>query len=323
MNGSKSRTVQRYDRDHIFHPLTNPQEMLHRGSLMIERGEGIYLYDIDGKEYLDGMAGLWNVNIGYGRAELAAAAEDQMKRLSFAPLFWGRGNTPAAELAEKLSSLLPAPLSHFHFTSGGSESNESAFKIARYYWRLKGKPDKTAIVACSRAYHGVSMVALGATGLSHFVEPFGNRPAGYAHIPSPYCYHCPLDQQYPQCQIACARALQEYIEQTGADRIAAFVIEPVEGAGGVIIPPPEYLPMIHEICRENGILLIFDEVITGFGRTGSMFAVNRYDFQPDMISMAKGITSGYVPLGAVAVSDEIYQTLAGVDRIFFHGFTYS
>ncbi len=269
------------------------------------------------------MAGLWNVNVGYGRAELASVAEAQMKKLSFAPLFWGRGNSAAAELAEKLSSLLPKELGHFHFTSGGSESNESAFKMARYYWRLMGKPEKYTIVACSRGYHGVSMGALGATGLAHFVEPFGNRPPGYVHIPSPYCYRCPLEMKYPQCRITCALALQECIRKVGADQVAAFVIEPVAGAGGVIIPPPEYLPMVHKICRESGVLLIFDEVITGFGRTGTMFAANRYDFHPDLISMAKGITSGYVPLGAVAVSDGIYKAVAEADKIFFHGFTYS
>lgn len=319
----QSQEIKAFDRDHVFHPLSNPREMLDQGSLIIERGQGVFIYDVDGKEYLDGMAGLWNVNAGYGRAELAAAAEAQMKKLAFAPLFWGRGNYVAAELAEKLSSLMPKELGHFHFTSGGSESNESAFKIARYYWRLMGKGEKYTIVACSRAYHGVSMGALGATGLSHFVEPFGDRPAGYAHIPSPDCYHCPLEKRYPGCGIACAQALRECIQRVGADRIAAFIFEPVEGAGGVIVPPPEYLPIVHKICRDHGILLIFDEVITGFGRTGTMFAAQRFDFHPDMISMAKGITSGYIPLGAVAVSNRIYRTLAEADRVFFHGFTYS
>jgi len=323
MNEREENRIQHYDRDHVFHPLSNPREMLDAQALILERGKGIYVYDLNGQEYLDGMAGLWNVNVGYGRTELAAVAEEQMKKLSFAPLFWGRGNRPAAELAEKLSSLLPGELNHFHFTSGGSESNETAFKIARYYWRMKGKPEKSTLIACSRGYHGVSQGALGATGLAHFVEPFGNRPPGYAHIPSPYCYRCPFEMKYPQCGLACAHALQECIRKIGADRVAAFVIEPVEGAGGVIIPPAEYLPIIHRICRENDILLIFDEVITGFGRTGTMFATLRYDFEPDMISMAKGITSGYLPLGAVAVSQSLYRTLAQADRVFFHGFTYS
>jgi putrescine aminotransferase len=269
---------------------------------------------------------LWNVNIGHGRAEIGDAVREQIGKLAFAPSFFGFSNLPAIELAKKLIELTPPHLSRVFYTSGGSETNESAFKIARYFFKLNGQPDRFKIISRHQAYHGMSMGALSATGIAPYRDMAGPLVPGFSFIPAPYCYRCELGLTYPSCELACARALEQKIQEEGPETVAAFIGEPVMGAGGAIVPPPEYWPMIEAICRKYGILLILDEVITGFGRTGKRFALEHWNLRPDMLSLAKGISSGYVPLGASLITEEIYRDLvdkAPAGAPFPHGFTYN
>lgn len=309
---------------HQLHPLQHPKT--HADPLIIERGEGVYLYTVDGRKILDGMAGLWNVNVGYGREELAQAAYDQMKQLAFTSNFAGMTNVPATQLAHKLSGYAYSNLKTTFFTSGGSESNDSAFKIARYYWKRVGKPDKVKIIARRSAYHGITLAATFATGIERYHKMFGPPVPGFVHIPDPNPYRFAGELKDGETiGQAAARALEEAILREGADTVAAFIAEPVQGVGGVIVPPDDYFPRVREICDQYDVLLIADEVITGFGRTGEMFALNRYGVQPDILSFAKAITSGYQPLGGTQITDAIYdaiQTAPDADS-WMHGYTYS
>lgn len=307
-----------------LHPLQHPKT--HTSPLVIERGEGVYLYTADGQRILDGMAGLWNVNAGYGREELAQAAYDQMKRLAFTSNFTGMTNIPATQLAHKLSGYAYTNLKTTFFTSGGSEANDSAFKIARYYWKRVGKPDKFKIIARTFAYHGITLATTFATGIDRYHKMFGPPVPGFVHVPAPYPYRFQGDVK-PGETIggAAARALEEAILREGADTVAAFIAEPVQGVGGVIVPPDDYFPRVREICDHYGVLLIADEVITGFGRTGELFGLNRYGVQPDILSFAKAITSGYQPLGGNQITDEIYDAIQSApdNETWMHGYTYS
>lgn len=308
---------------HLLHPVTNLHQHLQTGPLILVRGKGARLWDSDGKEYLDGFAGLWNVNVGYGRQELADVARDQMARLAFSPTFFGLATPPAIDLAAKVASMLPGALNHVNFTSGGAESNETAIKIARYYWSLGGKPDKVKVISRQMGYHGIAMGALAATGIPAYWQHFGPRVPGFVHISAPYDYRNNPGLSEGEFVARLARELEETIEREGANTIAAFIGEPVQGAGGVVVPPAGYWQAIAAILKRNDILLIADEVITGFGRTGTMFGMEQYDFQADIVSLAKGITSGYLPLGAVGVTDQIFERMAEPDSVFMHGFTYS
>ncbi len=320
----RTRELTRKDLEHVLHPQTPLHDHSRSGPLAIMvEGHGVYVRDTNGREYIDGLAGLWNVNVGHGRREIAQAAAEQMSRLAFSPTFWGLAHEPVIRLSEKLAAIAPPGIDRFLYTSGGSESNETAFKIARVYWRLQGRENKHKIIARRWGYHGVSFGALSATGIDIYRQFYGPLVPGFAHVPSPYCYRCEFDRQYPDCDLACAKALEDAILAEGPETVAAFVAEPVQGAGGVITPPPTYLPRIREICTKYDVLLIADEVINGFGRTGKMFAVMHWDVQPDLLSLAKGITSGYVPLGAVGITEKIYQGLAVPDTTFAHGFTYA
>jgi 4-aminobutyrate--pyruvate transaminase len=281
------------------------------------------IYDSDGKEYIDAFAGLWNVNVGHGRSELAEAAREQMDTLAFAPTFFGLATPPAIQLAAKLASLYPGPINHFQFTSGGAESNETAIKIARYFWSIQGKGDKVKIISRMQGYHGIAMGALSATGMPAYWQHFGPRPEGFVHLSAPYAYRNAGDLDEAGFVDALVDELEAMIAREGADTIAAMIGEPVQGAGGVIVPPDAYWKRVSEVLKANDILLIADEVITGFGRTGTMFGVEQYGNQPDIVSIAKGVTSGYVPLGAVGVSDAIYEQMIVPDQMFMHGFTYS
>ena len=324
METARTRELAKQDLAHLLHPQTTLNEHAQSGPVaIITEGHGVYVKDSNGKEYIDGLAELWNVNVGHGRAEIAEAVSEQMKRLAFATTFFGLSHDRAIELSEKMAEIAPPGINRFMYTSGGSESNETAFKIARYFWRLNGKENKYKIIARRLGYHGVSYGALSATGIDIFSKNYGPLVPGFLHVPPPYCYRCELGATYPDCGIACAKALDEAIVKEGPDTVAAFIAEPVQGAGGVIVPPPEYLPMVREICAKHDVLFIADEVITGFGRTGKMFAVLHWDVKPDMIAMAKGITSGYVPLGAVGMTSRIYEGIIGADSMFAHGFTYS
>jgi len=313
----------RKDIRHHLHPVTNLHQLRREGPLVLVRGEGSWVWDAEGHRYLDGFAGLWNVNIGHGRVELAEAARAQMERIAFAPTFFGIASPPTIELAARLAELFPDPLNVFQFTSGGAESNETAIKIARYYWWLKGQPERIKILSRRMAYHGIAMGALSATGVPSYWEGFGPRPPGFIHLTAPYKYRFGEGLSDEEFVARLVQELEETIQREGPETIAAFIGEPVQGAGGVVVPPEGYWPAIAAVLRRYGILLILDEVITGFGRTGTLFGMQQYGIVPDIVSFAKGITSGYVPLGGVGVSDEIADTLASADRVFMHGFTYS
>lgn len=310
------------DLAHLFHPVTNLYRHSQTGPLVMVEGKGSRVKDAGGKWYLDGFAGLWNVNVGHGRSELAEVAAEQMRRLAFQPTFFGMATPPAIELAAKLSELLPHH-SHFQFTSGGAESNETAIKIARYYWALSGQPQKTKIISRRMAYHGIAMGALAATGVPAYHADFGPLPPGFLHVSAPYAYRNNPGLSESDFVAMLAQELEQTIGREGPETIAAFIAEPVQGAGGLVPPPEGYWQVIPQILKKHRILLIADEVITGFGRTGKMFAQETYGFQADITSFAKGVTSGYVPLGGVGVNPEVYAVVSRPDRMFMHGFTYS
>jgi adenosylmethionine-8-amino-7-oxononanoate aminotransferase len=316
----------RDDLSYILHPATALKAHSEEGPKILVEGHGIYVKDLGGRQFIDGLAGLWNVNIGHGRTEVGDVVRAQIGKLAFAPSFFGFSNLPSIELAKKLVAMTPPHLTRVFYTSGGSEANESALKIARYSWKLNGQPARFKIISRHQAYHGASMGALSATGIQGHRDMAAPLVPGFSFIPAPYCYRCELGLRYPTCELACARALEQKLQEEGPDSVAAFIGEPIMGAGGAIVPPPEYWPTIEAICRKYGVLLILDEVITGFGRTGKRFALEHWDLRPDMLSLAKGISSGYVPLGASIITEEIFRDL--VDKAppgapFPHGFTYN
>lgn len=318
----------RRDRAHLIHPLHS--RALADEAHVWTAGRGAILIDDRGREFLDALAGLWNVIIGHGRAELGRAAAAQMDRLGYASAYSGSTNPLAIELAERLAELCYPQINRFFFTCGGAEANESAFKTARCFWKLAGRPDKTKIISRTWGYHGTTLAAMSATGIATYWPMFEPRVPGFVQIDSPYPYRfrppagIANDDPRAPGQIA-ADLLEAAILREGADTVAAFIGEPVQGAGGVIVPPDDYWPRIRQICDRHKVLLIADEVITGFGRTGDWFALSRYGIEPDMITFAKGITSGYFPLGGLGVSDAIAEALdsATGDKTWMHAFTYS
>lgn len=323
LNKIDQTTVLEQDKKQL-HPLQHPKA--HQDPLVIERAEGVWLYTVDGRQILDGMAGLWNVDIGYGNRELAQAAFDQMTQLAFTSNFAGMTNIPASRLADKLSGYAYPKLKMTFFASGGSEANDTAFKTARYYWKRMGKPDKVKIIARRGAYHGITLATTFATGIERYHKMFGPPLPGFLHIvaPNPYRFEGDLRAGESIGQAA-ARALEEAIQREGPDTVAAFIAEPVQGVGGVIVPPDDYFPRIREICDQYNVLFIADEVITGFGRTGEMFALRHWNVEPDILSFAKGITSGYQPLGGIQISDGIREAIESAPDTdsWMHGFTYS
>lgn len=296
------------DKKHFIHPTSSLKQQHENGAPFIfTSGSGVYLTDISGKKVLEGMSSLWNVNVGYGRKELAEVAYEQMVKLAFTNSFSSMSNEPAIRLAAKLAEITPDNLSGVFFTSGGSESNDTAYKFARYYWKIKGFPQKTKIISRKKGYHGVNIGATSATGITPFQEMTASLAPDFLHV-----------------NTFSSEELQKCIEKEGADHIAAFIAEPVQGAGGVNIAPDGYFQEIRKICDENNILFIADEVITGFGRTGKMFACEHYGVVPDIMLLAKGITSGYIPLGAVVVTDQIHKELVEYSEgVLLHGYTYS
>jgi adenosylmethionine-8-amino-7-oxononanoate aminotransferase len=312
------------DRQHLLHPLHHPSA--HEAPLIIESGHGVWLRTVDGKEYIDGLAGLWNVLVGHGNTELAEAAREQMAQLAYCSNYIGSSSLPTIELADKLAGYAYPNLNTTFFASGGAEANESAFKTVRYYWKRKGKADKVKVISRQHGYHGVTLAAMSATGLSSYWPMFEPRVPNFLHIPAPYPFRFAGEvKEGETLGQAAARLLEEAIIREGPDTVAAFIAEPVQGAGGVIVPPDDYFPRIREICNQYEVLLIADEVITGFGRTGDWFALNRWKVQPDIMSFAKGITSGYVPLGGIQISDEIRDVImsAPAGERWMHAYTYS
>ena len=316
------------DAAHLIHPVTAPRELAEHGPRVVVSGDGWMVTDDRGRDLIDGFAGLWCVTVGHGRREIVEAARAQMEELAYFTTFHGQGHPRAAELAERLVGMFPPAwgLNRVMFSSGGSEANETNFKIARLYHSMLGQERKKTIIARHHGYHGLTIATMTATGIMPMRWHFGPDAPGFDHIAAPYCYRCELDKTYPDCGVACASELERMIEREGADTIGAFIAEPVIGAGGIIPPPPEYFPMVREICDRYGILLILDEVVTGFGRTGTMFGAQQWDVRPDIVTLAKGISSGYVPLGASMVSEHVWSTISEKlpDHMpFSHGFTYS
>ena len=313
------------DRAHLIHPLHSVATHDSLGPLVLVRGQGVLVYDSAGREYVDGLSSLWNVNVGHGRAELGQAAAEQMSKLAFASAYVGMTNEPAVRLAERLASLAYPKLNTVFFASGGAEANESAFKLVRSYWKIKGKPGKVKIIARRFGYHGVTIAAMSATGIPAYWPLFEPRAPGFLHVAPPYCYRCELGKTPGNCAIDCADDLEAAILREGPETVAAFIAEPVQGAGGVIPPPAEYFPRVREVCDRHGVLFIADEVITGFGRTGRWFALDHWGVQPDVMSFAKGVTSAYIPLGGIIMSDEIADTIRSLppDQAWMHAYTYS
>jgi putrescine aminotransferase len=311
------------DRAHLIHPLHHPSA--HAGTRIWVSGRGAVITDATGREYIDGLSGLWNVNVGHGRQELADAARQQMATLAYHSTYAGSSNEKAIALAERLSRLTYPSINTFFFTSGGAEASETSFKTARFYWKALGKPDKIKVISRRRAYHGVTLAAMSATGLPAFWPMFEPRTPGFLHIdaPDPYRFVNPTPEV--SLGIAAANALEEAILREGVDTVAAFIAEPIQGAGGVIIPPADYFGRIREICTRHEVLFISDDVITGFGRTGRWFGLEHYGVEPDIMQFAKGITSGYVPLGGIGVSDTVRDVINGVPpgKRWMHAFTYS
>ena len=308
-------------------PYTNMRDVTSRGPKVITRAEGVYVYDDHGRQYIDGHGALWLANAGYGRREIIDAIAHQAEALAWFSSFGGFANQPSMALAERLIGLLqPEGMAHVMFSNDGSEAVETALKIARQYWKLKGKATKYKYISRQYAYHGVTFGALSVQGVTANRVMFEPLMPGVVHAPAPYAHHCNMHPDSPVCTMACAHAVETAILTQGADTVAAFIAEPVQAAGGVIIPPPEYLAQVREICRRHDVLFIADEVVTGFGRLGDWFGSRHYAIQPDLMTMAKGITSGYIPLGATAVSDAVYDvflTMAGDGPELRHGNTYS
>jgi putrescine aminotransferase len=302
--------IQSWDSEHVIHPWSFAGP-----SLLLVRGEGSNYFDAEGREYLDALGGIQLCEIGHGRAELADVAAAQMTELEYAPMFWNFGNERAAELAHRLVELAPDGIEEVFFTNGGSESCESAIKMARLYHHNRGESERTFILSLSHSYHGMTYGALSASGLSGLKVGVGELPGGFYHLTTPYPYR---GQSFDDC----LRELEETIVRLGAEKIAAFIGEPVLTVGGVIVPRPEYWRAVTELCRANGILLIADEVVTAFGRLGEWFASPSWGMTPDLIATAKGLTSGYLPLGAVLASREVGETLRNAESGFMHGYTY-
>jgi adenosylmethionine-8-amino-7-oxononanoate aminotransferase len=317
------RTAVDADLAHLLHPLHHPSA--HRNPKVWVEGRGATITDADGRDYIDGLAGLWNVNVGHGRRELAEAAKTQMSALAYCSSYAGSTNYPAIELAEQMSLVTYPSINSFYFTSGGAEATDTSIKTARFYWKAAGRPDKTKVIARRRAYHGLTLAAMSATGISTFWPMFEPRVPGFVHIDAPDPYRFAHDDPSITPGVAAANQLEQAILREGPETVAAFIAEPVQGAGGVIVPPPDYFSRIRTICDQYGVLFIADEVITGFGRTGRWFGLEHYGVQPDIMQFAKGITSGYIPLGGIGVSDAIREAMDSVPpgKRWMHAYTYS
>ena len=296
-----------FDQAHIIHPQFHLAD--HQGAIIFERGDGAVLTDVNGKQYIDGLSSLWNVAAGHGRRELAEAAAEQMSRLAFSNSYTGYANLPSIELTERLLGLVYSNMSGIFYASSGSEANEIAMKAARYFWFIQGKPSKTKIISRREAYHGSLGMTAAITGMAPFHKGFGPEPPDILQAPTCYPYRCEWCSSKPRCTLECADNIERVIEREGPNTVAAVIAEPVHGAGGVIPPDPEYWPRLRAICDRRDVLLIADEVITGFGRTGRWFALEHWDVQPDIMTIAKAVTSAYVPLSAFIASKRVHDVI--------------
>lgn len=323
-----TKAIQALDSAHYIHPFTDHGDLATRGARVITRAQGIYIWDSEGHKILDAMSGLWCVNAGYGRKELADAAYQQLMTLPYYNSFFQTTNVPAVQLAAKLAALAPEvrgrTFEHVFFSSSGSESNDTNVRLVRRYWDLMGQPQRKTIIGRHNAYHGSTMAGASLGGMSG-MHAQGDLPIpGIVHIEQPYHFeNAKPGESEAEFGLRAARALEEKILDIGPDKVAAFIAEPVQGAGGVIIPPATYWPEIQRIVDQYGILLISDEVICAFGRLGYWFAYEKFGYRPDLVTFAKGVTSGYIPLGGVMVGDRVAKVLIDKGGEFNHGYTYS
>lgn len=320
-NHMPTAELQALDAAHHMHPFTAGNELAEKGARVITRAKGVYLTDSDGNQIMDAMAGLWCVNIGYGRDELAEVAARQMRELPYYNTFFQTTHVPVIALAQKLAEMAPGDLNHVFFASSGSEANDTNIRMVRTYWAMKGKPTKSVIISRKNAYHGSSVGSGSLGGMTYMHEQGGMPIPDIHHIEQPNWWAEGGDSSPEDFGLACAQELEAAILEMGEDRVAAFIAEPIQGAGGVIVPPETYWPEIQRICDKYEILLIADEVICGFGRTGNWFASETLGIRPDIMTIAKGLSSGYQPIGGSIVSDEIADVIGSAD--FNHGYTYS
>ncbi len=314
------------DVETLVHPYINLATFRDSGPLIIERGQGVYVYDTDGKPYLEGMAGLWCTALGYGNEELVEAAAAQMRKLSFAHLFTGKSHDPAIELAEKLKEIAPVPISKVFFCNSGSEANDTQVKLVWYLNNALGRPHKKKIVSRIKAYHGVTIAAASLTGLVNNHRDFDLPLPGFLHTACPHHYRFALaGESEEQFATRLAAELDALIVNEGPDTVAAFIAEPVMGAGGVIVPPATYFEKIMPVCAKHDVFMISDEVICGFGRLGTAFGCEKLGFRPHAISVAKALSSAYLPIAGVMIPENLYQALLAESQkigVFGHGFTY-
>jgi putrescine aminotransferase len=317
------------DAAHFLHPFTDFQGLAKKGSRIITRAHDIYLWDSDGNKILDAMSGLWCVNVGYGQEALVEAAAKQMRELPFYNAFFQTATPPAIALAELLAEVTPPQFQHVFFSGSGSEGNDTVVRMVRRYWDLLGQPQRSVIISRNNAYHGSTMAGASLGGMSGMHAQGGLPIPGIVHIEQPYWWEhgrqtsTRAGLSRDEFGLVAARWLEERILAVGPERVAAFIGEPVQGAGGVIIPPATYWPEVQRICDKYGVLLVSDEVICGFGRTGRWFGCETFGYKPDLMTFAKGVTSGYVPLGGVMVGDRIAKVLIEQGGEFNHGYTYS
>ncbi|CAN7377606.1 aspartate aminotransferase family protein [Rhizobacter sp. LjRoot28] len=318
-----TRQWQAADAAHHLHPFTDFKSLAERGSRIIVRGDNIYLWDSEGHRILDGMSGLWCVNVGYGRKELVQAATHQLETLPFYNSFFQTTTQPAIELAELLAEVTPPQFNHVFFSGSGSEGNDTVVRLVRRYWDLMGQPERQIIISRHNAYHGSTMAGASLGGMWGMHEQGGLPIPGIAHIEQPFWFDHGQGYTRDEFGLMAARWLEDKIQALGPDKVAAFIGEPVQGAGGVIVPPATYWPEVQRICDRHGILLVSDEVICGFGRTGNWFGCETFGFRPDLMTFAKGVTSGYIPLGGVMVGERIARVMIDQGGEFQHGYTYS
>jgi len=318
-----TRDWQAADAAHFLHPFTDFQSLAAKGSRIIERGEGIYLWDSEGQKLLDAMSGLWCVNVGYGQRELVEAATRQMSELPFYNAFFQTATKPAIELAELLAEVTPPQFEHVFFTNSGSEGNDTVVRMVRRYWDLLGQPERQIVVGRRNGYHGSTMAGASLGGMSAMHAQGGLPIPGIVHIEQPYAFEHGQGLSADDFGRKAAGWLGQKLLELGPDKVAAFIGEPVQGAGGVIVPPASYWPEVQRICDQHGVLLVSDEVICGFGRTGHWWGCETFGTRPDLMTFAKGVTSGYVPLGGVMVGERVARVLIERGGEFEHGYTYS
>lgn len=318
------KQLQEIDAAHHLHPFTDHKDLRQAGSRIITRANGPFVYDMDGNEILDAMAGLWCVNIGYGRHELAEIAYRQMQELPYYNSFFRCSTPTPVMLSRRLAEIAPGNINQVFYGSSGSEANDTALRLVRHYWALEGKPQKNIVISRNNAYHGSTIAGTSLGGMSAMHSQLNGAVPNITHVMMPYAFELKLaGESDHDFGLRAARAIEDAIIEAGPDKVAAFIGEPIQGAGGVKIPPESYWPEVQRICRKHDVLLMLDEVITGYGRTGEWFAAQSMGIEPDTITTAKALTSGYQPLSALLVGDRIAATLVEKGGEFYHGYTYS